>query len=132
MENSNTWTKKAKRKGKKNWAQDRKTEADRKRQRTERLALIDSGQIQPTEDSQWKPKQTDELANPSFDKYYQHVFKGVLNEAEFAQFRSTLVEKLPVTFRVNAGLLRHEKVTEMFSHPSFVTDFGCEQEKHAK
>ena len=68
MENSNSWTKQAKRKNKKQWANDRINKKELKRQRIERLEKIDKGEFVP--ETNWENSKTHVLGNPNFDKYY--------------------------------------------------------------
>lgn len=55
------------------------------------------------------------------------------SDEEFQDFKSTLLEKLPVTFRVNPGLIGHERVVEMLRDPKFIeshtTDPAKQQEE---
>jgi len=69
MENSNKWTKQAKRKNKKQWANDRICKKELKRQRVERLEKIDRGEIVP-ENSWGGHEKTHVLENAKFDAYY--------------------------------------------------------------
>jgi len=58
---------------------------------------------------------------PKFDEYYGKQFASIIkSEEEFKHFKETLLEKLPVTFRVNPILLGHERVVEMFKDPNFI------------
>ena len=43
-----------------------------------------------------------------------------MGSEEFNQFKAVLLEKLPVTFRVNPGLLQHQQVVQMFTDEDLV------------
>lgn len=61
------------------------------------------------------------IGNVKFDEYYRKQFEGIITtEEEFTEFKNTLYEKLPVTFRANPGLINYEKIVEMFKDPSFI------------
>jgi len=42
-------------------------------------------------------------------------------------FRDTLLEKLPVTFRINPTLLFHQKVVAMLKDPNFIKKNAIER-----
>ena len=46
-----------------------------------------------------------------------------MDATEFEQFKSILLEKLPVTFRVNPGVIEHEKVVGMLRDPDFIKSY---------
>jgi len=46
-----------------------------------------------------------------------------MDAEEFARFKSVLLEKLPVTFRVNPGVIEYEKMTTMLRDPSFMEQY---------
>ena len=48
----------------------------------------------------------------------------MLNEEEFELFKATLLEKLPVTFRINPSYINHETLTDMLKHPKFVEEMA--------
>ena len=55
------------------------------------------------------------LGNPYFDEYYKEMFKDCIpTSEEFDLFKSTLVEKLPVTFRVNPGNIHSSEIIKLF------------------
>lgn len=43
-----------------------------------------------------------------------------MDSKEFEEFKHTLVQKLPVTFRVNPCLPHHQSLVAMFTDPQFV------------
>ena len=45
-----------------------------------------------------------------------------MDEKEFKLLTDTLIEKLPVTFRLNGGLPNIKKVIDTFKHPDFIKD----------
>ena len=58
---------------------------------------------------------------PKFDEYYRRQFADIITtDEEFELFKNTLLEKLPVTFRVNPILMGHERVVDMFKDPKFI------------
>ena len=67
------------------------------------------------------------MGNENFDYYYQLQFKDVLSTEQYQDFKNTLLEKLPVTFRVNPSLMRHETVVEMLRDPKFIQEYATEQ-----
>lgn len=42
------------------------------------------------------------------------------NLEEYAEFRSVLIEKLPVTLRVNSSQMQHERFIDILKDPQFV------------
>ena len=48
---------------------------------------------------------------------------------EFTVFTKTLMEKLPVTFRINQTELGHENVIQMFKDKHFIDKFFLEGEE---
>ena len=82
-----------------------KDKREKKRQRREENEAIARGE---------KPKNEDyeltgyKIGSAKFDEYYRVQFKDVIkSDDEFEKFKSTLYEKLPVTFRVNPGLVNY-------------------------
>lgn len=64
---------------------------------------------------------TYKMGCPKFDEYYRKQFEQIIkSDEEFLEFKRTLLEKLPVTFRVNPGNIGHEKVVEMLKDPKFI------------
>ena len=64
---------------------------------------------------------------PKFDEYYRRQFEEIIpTEEEFELFKNTLLEKLPVTFRVNPILMGHERVVNMFKDPKFVEKYSVQ------
>jgi 16S rRNA C967 or C1407 C5-methylase (RsmB/RsmF family) len=63
------------------------------------------------------------VGNDKFNEYYRRQFVEIIqSEEEFEEFKKTLVEKLPVTFRVNPGLPNYQTVVRMFQDPNFLID----------
>lgn len=60
------------------------------------------------------------MGSPKFDEYYQRQFRHIFADGDFEAFRATLLEKLPVTFRVNPSLLGHSNLIAMFSDPTLI------------
>jgi 16S rRNA C967 or C1407 C5-methylase (RsmB/RsmF family) len=121
MQNTDSWTKKgAKHKYKKNqnYAKSRADKNEHKRQRTERLEKFDNGDLDVKET--WKTHDI-KLGNEKFDEYYWKQFEHIMSAEEFEMFKSTLIEKLPVTFRVNPAMPYHENIVQMFKDPEFVS-----------
>jgi hypothetical protein len=48
--------------------------------------------------------------------------------AEFELFKTTLYEKLPVTFRVNPGIANFQEVVKMLKDPNFLEKYSVKQE----
>ena len=66
---------------------------------------------------------------PKFDEYYSKQFGSVIEtKEEFKHFKETLLEKLPVTFRVNPILMGHARVVNMFKDPKFIESHTAEVE----
>lgn len=64
---------------------------------------------------------------PKFDEYYSRQFEEIITtKEEFELFKNTLLEKLPVTFRVNPILMGHERVVNMFKDPKFVEKYSVQ------
>ena len=72
------------------------------------------------------------VGSAKFNEYYSRQFEGVLDAKEFVRFKDTLIEKLPVTFRINPGLSNHESLVKMFNDPNFIVDMAIEQPEDEK
>jgi len=59
------------------------------------------------------------------------MFASIFEEGEFDTFVKTLMEKLPVTFRINSGELHFEKVSAMLKDPGFIENYAKIQEEEA-
>jgi hypothetical protein len=47
-----------------------------------------------------------------------------MSEEEFDKFRETLMQKLPVVFRVNPGLLNYQSLVDMFKDEQFIAKYS--------
>jgi len=70
------------------------------------------------------------VGNDKFDEYYRRQFVDIIPSLEeFEEFKKTLVDKLPVTFRVNPGLTNYKTVVEMFKDPKFLEKYATQHEE---
>lgn len=51
-----------------------------------------------------------------------------MSDEEFLEFKNTLLDKLPVTFRINPSLMSHEAVLEMLRDPKFIEEYATKDE----
>ena len=68
------------------------------------------------------------VGSAKFDEYYSKQFASLMDKDEFSQFRSTLQEKLPVTFRLNPVLYGHSALVDMFCDEKLIESMAVEQE----
>ena len=73
------------------------------------------------------------VGNDKFNEYYRRQFAEIIqSEEEFEEFKKTLVEKLPVTFRVNPGLPSFQTVVNMFQDPNFLVNNAISEQVDQK
>ena len=68
------------------------------------------------------------VGSAKFDEYYSKQFASLMDKDEFALFRATLQEKLPVTFRLNPVLYGHKALVEMFGDEKLIESMAVEHE----
>ena len=101
---------------------------EKKRQRREEDERVARGE---------KPQNADyeligyKIGSAKFDEYYKIQFKDIIKtDDEFETFKKTLYEKLPVTFRINPGLINFKEMVKMLKDPEFIKKNAVEVEEN--
>lgn len=101
------------------WADKR----NKKRQRTEENQDVQVERQKDYELNNYK------IGSMKFEEYYRTQFGEIIKtEEEFQLFIKTLGDKLPVTFRINPGLLNYEALVSLFTDPAFVEKYWINNE----
>ena len=51
-----------------------------------------------------------------------------MSDEEFNLFAKTLTDKLPVTFRINPGLVNYQELAKIFRDPEFILKYAVASE----
>ena len=101
---------------KKMWKDKRERKQQRKNEEQDERMRVNRGEA-PKDRGTYELREY-KVGNDKFNEYYRRQFADIIqSEEEFEEFKKTLQDKLPVTFRVNPGLINHQKVVEMFKDP---------------